>query len=120
MLSRREAHDEIAYSGGGSRSRVYPGSIPAAGIDGVSFVRQNGRMSSIPWTYKWVDSPAEQERMRLAREAIERIRKMTPEERFQSMVRSGIYTPAGELRVEYGGTGRDEHTDEGYCTTPVR
>ena len=32
---------------------------------------------------------------------LERVRKMTPEEKFKSLIASGIYTPAGELTREY-------------------
>lgn len=63
----------------------------------------------------------EDEMDRFRKAAYARLKEMdswTPEQKFQSLVRAGIYTPKGELRVEYGGTGRDENTDEGYCTTP--
>jgi hypothetical protein len=68
---------------------------------------------------QWVESEDEKRITRMHQQFLERIDKMTSEEFFQSLVRAGIYTPAGELRVEYGGTGRDADTDEGYCTTPV-
>lgn len=32
---------------------------------------------------------------------MDRVRKMTPEEKFKSLIASGIYTPAGELTREY-------------------
>lgn len=32
---------------------------------------------------------------------LERVRKMTPEEKFKSLIASGIYTSAGELTREY-------------------
>ena len=35
---------------------------------------------------------------------LDRVRKMTPEEGFHSLVASGIYTPDGRLTKEYGGT----------------
>jgi hypothetical protein len=57
--------------------------------------------------------------VKAARKRLEEMDSWTPQEKFQSLVRAGIYTPEGELRVEYGGTGRDADTDEGYCTTPV-
>jgi hypothetical protein len=34
---------------------------------------------------------------------LDRIRNMTPEEGFQSLIASGIYTPEGKLAKEYGG-----------------
>lgn len=39
----------------------------------------------------------------LHRHALERVRKMSPEEGFRSLVASGIYTPDGKLTKEYGG-----------------
>jgi hypothetical protein len=68
---------------------------------------------------EWVESDEEKETARISQQVMERMRNMTSDEFFQSVVRAGIYTPEGELRVEYGGTGRDAQTDEGYCTTPV-
>jgi hypothetical protein len=35
---------------------------------------------------------------------LKRVRKMTPEEGFRSLVESGIYTPGGKLTKEYGGS----------------
>ncbi|HEV7404446.1 MAG TPA: hypothetical protein VGO11_16010 [Chthoniobacteraceae bacterium] len=57
--------------------------------------------------------------VKAARQRLKEMDSWTPEQQFQSLVRAGIYTPKGELRVEYGGTGRDENTDEGYCTFPM-
>jgi len=39
----------------------------------------------------------------LHQRVLERVRKMTPEEGFRSLVASGIYTPEGKLSKEYGG-----------------
>ncbi|HWQ91615.1 MAG TPA: hypothetical protein VN673_08085 [Clostridia bacterium] len=39
----------------------------------------------------------------LHKRVLERVRKMTPEEGFRSLVASGIYTPEGKLTKEYGG-----------------
>jgi hypothetical protein len=41
--------------------------------------------------------------LELHRRALERVRKMTPEEGFRSLIASGIYTPDGKLAKEYGG-----------------
>jgi hypothetical protein len=68
---------------------------------------------------EWVESAEEKRIAQIRQQVLERMQNMTPDEFFQSVVRAGIYTPEGELRVEYGGTGRDADTDEGYCTTPV-
>ena len=54
-------------------------------------------------TGEWIESDEEKETARIFRETLERMRKMTPDERFQSMVRTGIYAPDGRLRKEYGG-----------------
>ncbi len=43
------------------------------------------------------------ELLELHKRALERVRKMTPEEGFRSLVASGIYTPDGKLAKEYGG-----------------
>ncbi|MDA1277958.1 MAG: hypothetical protein O2960_28520 [Verrucomicrobia bacterium] len=34
---------------------------------------------------------------------VKRVRKMTPQQGFQSLIASGIYTPDGKLAKEYGG-----------------
>lgn len=39
----------------------------------------------------------------LHQRVLERVQKMTPEQGFQSLVASGIYTPEGKLALEYGG-----------------
>ena len=39
----------------------------------------------------------------LHKRVLSRVRKMTPEEGFQSLVEAGIYTPQGKLAKEYGG-----------------
>jgi hypothetical protein len=66
----------------------------------------------------WIEDETDR-RVKVAREMLKEMESWTPEEGFESLVRAGIYTPEGELRVEYGGTGKDAQTDEGYCTTPV-
>jgi hypothetical protein len=43
------------------------------------------------------------ELLELHRRVLERVRKMTPDEGFRSLVASGIYTPEGKLAKEYGG-----------------
>jgi len=43
------------------------------------------------------------ELLELHKHALERVRKMTPEEGFRSLVASGIYTPDGNLAKECGG-----------------
>jgi len=43
------------------------------------------------------------ELLELHKRVLARVRKMTPEEGFRSLVESGIYTPAGKLAKEYGG-----------------
>ena len=60
-------------------------------------------MSISAETGEWVESDEEKETTRIYRETLERVRRMTPEERFQSMVETGIYAPDGRLRKEYGG-----------------
>jgi hypothetical protein len=39
----------------------------------------------------------------LHKRVLKRVRKMTPDEGFQSLIASGIYTPDGKLSKEYGG-----------------
>lgn len=41
--------------------------------------------------------------LEMHKRVLERVRKMTPEEGFRSLVESGIYTPVGKLAKEYGG-----------------
>jgi len=36
---------------------------------------------------------------------VKKISSMSPQERFASMVRAGIYTKSGKLRKQYGGRG---------------
>lgn len=43
------------------------------------------------------------ELLELHERVLERVRKMTPKEGFQSLIASGIYTPDGNLAKEYGG-----------------
>jgi hypothetical protein len=43
------------------------------------------------------------ELLELHKRVLERVRKLTPEEGFRSLVASGIYTPDGQLAKEYGG-----------------
>lgn len=43
------------------------------------------------------------ELLHLHQRVLKRVRKMTPEEGFRSLVASGIYTPEGKLAKEYGG-----------------
>jgi len=43
------------------------------------------------------------ELLELHKRVLARVRKMTPEEGFRSLVASGIYTPDGKLAKEYGG-----------------
>jgi hypothetical protein len=43
------------------------------------------------------------ELLELNRLVVERVRKMTADEGFRSLVASGIYTPEGKLAKEYGG-----------------
>ena len=43
------------------------------------------------------------ERLHLHKQVLERVRKMSAEEGFRSLVASGIYTPEGKLALEYGG-----------------
>ena len=50
----------------------------------------------------WIDTE-EEARERAANAFFASLDKMTPEERFQTLVRSGIYTQDGRLRKEYGG-----------------
>ena len=52
---------------------------------------------------EWIENDETDRRVRVAREMLERIKLRTPEEKFQSLVRSGIYTADGRLRKEYGG-----------------
>ncbi len=60
-------------------------------------------MSTSVETSEWIQSDEEKETARIFRETLEEMRKLTPEERFQSMVEVGIYAPDGRLRKEYGG-----------------
>jgi len=39
----------------------------------------------------------------LHQRVLDRVRKMTPREGFQSLIESGIYTPDGKLAKEYRG-----------------
>lgn len=41
--------------------------------------------------------------LNLHKRVLDRVRKMTPDEGFQSLVASGIYTSDGKLAKEYGG-----------------
>lgn len=43
------------------------------------------------------------ELLELHERVLERVRKMTPKEGFQSLIASGVYTPDGKLAKEYGG-----------------
>jgi hypothetical protein len=43
------------------------------------------------------------ELLALHKRVLERVRKMSPEEGFRSLVASGIYTAEGKLAKEYGG-----------------
>ncbi len=43
------------------------------------------------------------ELLKLHDRVVERMRRMTPEEGFKTLVASGIYTPDGKLAKEYGG-----------------
>ena len=52
---------------------------------------------------QWIESDEDKETARIFRKALETVRKMTPDELFQSMVSTGIYTQDGRLRKEYGG-----------------
>lgn len=49
------------------------------------------------------DHPNRQEQAELHRQVLEEVRAMTPKEGFQDLIKSGIYTPNGELAPEYGG-----------------
>lgn len=49
------------------------------------------------------NQPSRNELLELHRIVLERVRKMTPQEGFQSLVASGIYSPDGKLAKEYGG-----------------
>jgi hypothetical protein len=43
------------------------------------------------------------EQLELHARILEQVRKMTPEEGFRDLIKSGIYTPDGKLAKEYGG-----------------
>lgn len=47
--------------------------------------------------------PSRSELLELHKLVLERVRRMTPQEGFQSLVASGIYYPDGKLAKEYGG-----------------
>ena len=49
------------------------------------------------------DPISREELLELHKRVLERVRAMSPEEGFQSLVASGIYTPDGQLAKEYGG-----------------
>jgi len=42
--------------------------------------------------------------LEMHKRVLERVRKMTPEEGFRSLVESGIYSPEGKRAKEYGGS----------------
>ena len=52
---------------------------------------------------QWIESEEDKRIARIFEQILEDLRKMTPEERFQTKVDAGIYTQDGRLRKEYGG-----------------
>ena len=56
-----------------------------------------------PESVQWIESPEEVRRIKAMREIMDRLDLLTPKQKFQTLIDSGIYTQDGRLRKEYGG-----------------
>lgn len=58
------------------------------------------------------DFPDRKKLLEIHKQVLKEVRAMTKEEGFKSLIKSGIYTPDGQLAPEYGGSAAQKIKNE--------